>query len=272
MKHFFLEQYLESLLFKVGWIYREIVYVDGFAGPWLSQDEKFGDTSFGIALGKLRQVKEQLKKQGRNVRVRAILVEQDRAAYAKLQDVPSRFPDIAIETLHGDFIALCGTIKASIRSAFSFVFVDPKGFAVDTAELSKLISRDNCEVVFNLMFEFINRFKTLASLAPTYDRLYPGIDWRGRIDGTAATKHEIIGCFKDAMALVGKYPYCLEARILKPVANQHLYSLIYATRHPAGVEVFRDAQIKSMYEQAATRSSTGQRRREEKSHQAEMFE
>lgn len=272
VKHFFLEKYLDSLLFKVGHIYSEIAYVDGFAGPWQSQDERFLDTSFGIALGKLRQVKENLARSGRKIKVRAILVEQDAEAFARLQEVPARYPDIAIETLHGDFIALCPRIKTSLRSSFAFVFVDPKGFAVDTAALATLISRENCEVVFNLMFEFINRFKTLASLAPTYDRLYPGVDWRSRIDGTPATKHEILACFKEALSSVGKYPYCMETTILKPVANQHLYSLIYTTRHPAGVEVFRDVQIKAMYEQAATRANTGQRRREEKSHQAELFQ
>ena len=57
-KHYFLDAYLDGLVYKVGRTYDEIVYVDGFPGPWQNQNEEFQDTSFGIALTKLRQVKE----------------------------------------------------------------------------------------------------------------------------------------------------------------------------------------------------------------------
>ena len=46
VKHVFLERYLERLVHKTASIYPHIVYVDGFAGPWQSTNEKFEDTSF----------------------------------------------------------------------------------------------------------------------------------------------------------------------------------------------------------------------------------
>ena len=45
VKHVFLERYLEALIFKTASVYNHIVYVDGFAGPWQSANEKFEDTS-----------------------------------------------------------------------------------------------------------------------------------------------------------------------------------------------------------------------------------
>lgn len=57
VKHVFLEGYLERLVHKTGSIYPHIVYVDGYAGPWQSANEKFEDTSFGIALNALRGAK-----------------------------------------------------------------------------------------------------------------------------------------------------------------------------------------------------------------------
>jgi len=55
VKHTFLENYLEGLFFKTASIYNHIVYVDGFCGPWQSANEQFEDTSFGIALNRLRR-------------------------------------------------------------------------------------------------------------------------------------------------------------------------------------------------------------------------
>jgi len=76
VKHVFLERYLEALIFKTASVYNHIVYVDGFAGPWQSANERFEDTSFGIALNALRRAKETWKRGNRNVRMTAFLVEQ----------------------------------------------------------------------------------------------------------------------------------------------------------------------------------------------------
>ena len=38
LKHFFLERYLERVAYKVGSFAPEFVYVDGFSGPWKTED------------------------------------------------------------------------------------------------------------------------------------------------------------------------------------------------------------------------------------------
>src|SRR5258707_12320493 len=102
VKHVFLERSLEALIFKTASRYNHIVYVDGFAGPWQSAGEQFEDTSFGIALNALRRAKETWKKNGRAVKMMAILVEQNAAAHAKLATIPSKYPDITIKTYPTD--------------------------------------------------------------------------------------------------------------------------------------------------------------------------
>src|SRR5260221_8805341 len=94
VKHVFLESYLEVLVHKTASVFPQIVYVDGFAGPWQSADEKLGDTSFGIALNALRRAKASWKEKNREVQMSAYLVERDPTAYAKLAAVPARFPDV----------------------------------------------------------------------------------------------------------------------------------------------------------------------------------
>src|SRR5438128_3754004 len=83
VKHIFLERYLEALVHKTASTYPHIVYVDGFAGPWQSANERFEDTSFGIALNALRRAKASWKEK-RDVRMSAVLVERDPEAYKKL--------------------------------------------------------------------------------------------------------------------------------------------------------------------------------------------
>src|ERR1043166_6052995 len=69
VKHVFLESYLERLAHKTASVYRHIVYVDGYAGPWQSANERFEDTSFGIALNALRRAKASWKNNGRDIRM-----------------------------------------------------------------------------------------------------------------------------------------------------------------------------------------------------------
>src|SRR5438552_6714085 len=88
VKHVFLEGYLERLVHKTASVYPHIVYVDGFAGPWQSANERFKDTSFGVALNALRRAKGSWKARGRDVRMSAFLVERDAEAYEKLAQVP----------------------------------------------------------------------------------------------------------------------------------------------------------------------------------------
>ena len=88
VKHIFLERYLEALIFKTASTYNHIVYVDGFAGPWQSANEQFEDTSFGIALNALRRAKETWKKNGRDVRMTALLVRAECRGACATDDHP----------------------------------------------------------------------------------------------------------------------------------------------------------------------------------------
>ena len=126
VKHVFIESYLEKLVHKTASRYQYIVYVDGFAGPWLSANEKFEDTSFGIALNALRQAKSSWGAMGREVGMFAHLVECETAPYQQLASVPSRFPDIEVKTYNNDFLTVLPKILQRIpEDAFAFFLIDP---------------------------------------------------------------------------------------------------------------------------------------------------
>src|SRR6266849_1349796 len=244
VKHIFLERYLEALVFKTASKYPHIVYVDGFAGPWQSANERFEDTSFGVALSALRRAKEAWKKNGRDVRMSAFLVERDASAYAKLANIPAAFPDITIRTYSADFLAVLSEIlKATPGDAIAFFLIDPKGWRIPLQRLKPLLARPNSEVIFNFMFEFINRAANIDDpvVVAGLDELMPYGDWRGRLaeaeraEARPLTPVErkgiLVGVFTESLARLGSYKYVAETTVLRPLKDRPLYCLCYASRH-----------------------------------------
>ena len=185
IKHYFLRQYVEKLAFKIASAFDELVYVDGYSGPWKSGAENYEDTSFGIALQCLtaaRTTWKNMKHRPRSVRMTSHLVEADSKAFKELETIGPRFPEVSVFPHHGDFIKIAPRIASTIpQRAFTFALIDPKGFSLDLEALRPLLARPRTEVVFNLMYDFANRWTNLPALADTYDRLFPGIDWRNRL-------------------------------------------------------------------------------------------
>jgi three-Cys-motif partner protein len=285
VKHVFLERYLETLVHKTASAYPHIVYMDGFAGPWQSANEKFEDTSFGIALGALRRARESWKKNGRDVRMPAFLVERDPGAYARLAGVPARYPDIAIKTYGADFLEVLPTILRDIPGqAFAFFLIDPEGWRIPLRTLGPLLVRPHSEVIFNFMFDFINRAANIDEpvIVSGLDELIPSGNWRAKLDEAESAGHGpvspderkaiLVGAFTESLATLGNYAYVAETTILRPLRDRPLYCLCYATRSPRGIEVFRDCQIKALEEQSKTRAATKVKHATTSSGQGEFFE
>ncbi len=102
---------------------------------------------------------------GRTVRMSAHLVERDQTAYAQLASIPSRYPDIAIKTYSADFLTVLPSVLNAVPSdAFAFFFIDPKGWRIRLRALKPMLARSNSEVVFNFMFDFINRAASIGMI------------------------------------------------------------------------------------------------------------
>lgn len=285
VKHYFLGNYMEGLAFKIASWADDFVYVDGFSGPWQTGEQDFQDTSFGIALATLRKAKDEWKRiRGRDVRMTALLVEKNARAYARLQQIKELFPDIRIETFHGEFTALVPALVRAIPSnAFTFVLMDPKGFAIDMDAVAPLISRPRTEVLFNFMFDFINRFALHddPDVVAGLEKLMPRSGWRqrlGRVAQTvsseelpAARKDVLVDCFSETLRRIGRFDHVLETPVYYPLRDRTFYSLVYATRSPAGVEVFRDCQVSTLKQQDDRREEAKVVDRVRRSGQDEMF-
>ena len=283
VKHVFLEHYLETLVHKTASAYPHIVFVDGFAGPWQSANERFEDTSFGIALNALRRAKASWKDR-RDVRMSAFLVERDPEAYKQLAQVPTRYPDISIKTYPSDFLTVLPAILNDISAdAFAFFLIDPKGWRIPLNALAPMLARANSEVIFNFMFDFINRAASIKEpvVVSGLNELIPHGNWRTQLDKAERAsgvltadqrKAILVDSFAESLAQLGSYKYVAETTVLRPLKDRPLYCLFYATRHPSGIEVFRDCQIKALKEQSKTRAATKVKHAETSTGQGEIFQ
>jgi three-Cys-motif partner protein len=282
VKHYFLAAYLEALIFKIASRYDTVVYVDGYSGPWQSGSERFSDTSFGIALNTLRSAKETWKAKGRTVEMKAVLVEERDEAFSRLTELQPEYPDVSITPLKGDFRRNIDLILRSIPAdAFAFILIDPLGWRIPIDDIAPLLSRPNTEVLFNFMFDFINRAASMAHSVNGLDELLPVPGWReelaaldktGTPEGrSAGRKRILIDAFRETMRQKGNYPYVAEMPVLRPMKNRTLYSLVYASRSRTGIKVFRDCQAKALIEQDCVRSTTKVALAAEATGQGDMF-
>jgi hypothetical protein len=168
--------------------------------------------------------------------------------------------------------------------AFAFFLIDPKGWRIALNALAPMLVRANSEVIFNFMFDFINRAASIKdpAIVSGLDELMPFGDWRAEL---AEAEHDrpggltsdqrkaiLVGGFSKSLRKLGKYEYVAETTVLRPLKDRPLYCLFYATRHQTGIEVFRDCQVKALMEQSKTRAATKVRHAETSSGQKEIFQ
>jgi three-Cys-motif partner protein len=273
LKHFFLERYLETVAFHIGYTHREFVYVDCFSGPWRSADEDLADTSIRIALDKLNYVRDGLAAQKRYARIRAIFVEKDARAFRTLESALEEHRRAIITTpLVGSFEENIPKIIEVVGSAFTLFFIDPKGwsgFAMDN--IRPILLHQPGEVIVNFMYDFINRFinypdpTTEASL----DRCFGTAGWRS-IRDSADREVASLACYKEQLRETGAYQYVTSTRILKPRSDRAYFHLVYATRNPKGILKFREVEKRTINEQDAVRASAQRQYRETHTGQTEF--
>jgi three-Cys-motif partner protein len=255
--------------------------VDCFSGPWNARSEKFEDSSFAIALNELRKARDTLADQrGRNVRLRCFFLEKNRAAYAQLKEFADSVTDAEIETRNAtleesipditDFVRLGGA------KAFPFIFIDPTGwtgFGMET--IAPLLRLNPGEVLINFMTGHIRRFldSPQEEARDSFKRLFGSGSFREKIEGMAQQNREdaAVQEYTSNAKKVGGFNHGCSAIVLNPEMDRTHFNLIYLTRRPEGVEVFKDAEKKAMEVQETARAEAQQRKRIARQGQSELF-
>lgn len=269
IKHLLLEGYLEKLLYIIGWNaselgHSEVIYVDCFAGPWQESADDLTDTSIGISLALLAKVQIRLAGAGRNVKFKAIYVEQDRQSFTKLNAyLASRTPsNISTECINGDFCSLIPEISAKCAGdGFAFFFIDPKGWStVKPGLLDPLLKRPRSEFLINFMYDFVNRTVPMGQLRTEIAALFDQqIDAKSLPNDPSLRESMIVEMYRAAIVTrANTHKYKAQsgyATILDPLKDRTKYHLVYLTRHPLGIVRFMEQSEKVDPIQAAVRTA-----------------
>jgi three-Cys-motif partner protein len=272
LKHFFLERYLERVAYKVGSFVKEFVYVDGFSGPWRTEDPGFADSSFIIAIDKLRHVRDGLAKIGRTPKIRCLFVEPHSSAYPLLKQATANVTDLEIVTLNAEFEQAIPQIQKAIGPAFSLVFIDPTGWTgFGLRQIAPILQHNPGEVIINFMFDHINRFLDAPEPEMSFDDLFGGRGWKEAIGAGAKREDAIVRLYTERMKSTGGFRFATSTRIKKPMSDRSYFYLVYGTRHPEGLLEFRKVEQREVAEQERVRLDAQQLARVAKTGQAELF-
>lgn len=274
LKHFFLERYLETVAFHIGYTHQSFVYADCFSGPWKATDETLADTSIRIALDKLNYVRDGLAAQQCYANIRAVFIEKDAAAFQALQAALDQHRG-AIKTtaLAGAFEDNIKPLLREVGTTFSFCFIDPKGwtgFAMD--HIAPILQHQPGEVMVNFMYDFINRFINYPDPATerSLDQFFGTTTWRN-IRNANDRETASLECYKEQLRTIGGFSYVTSTRILKPHSDRAYFHLVYATRNPKGITEFRRIEKQTVKEQNTVRTTAQREHRETKTGQAELI-
>jgi three-Cys-motif partner protein len=281
VKHFILQKYLERFAYIVGSHWDVLTYVDCFSGPWNARSEKFEDSSFAIALKELRNARDALAKQrGRNVQLRGFFLEKNRAAYAKLKEFADSSTDAEIETrnasLEESIRGIADFVRRGGQNAFPFIFIDPTGWTgFEMETIAPLLRLNPGEVLINFMTGHIRRFLESPDeeTQESFKRLFGSGAFRAKVQGLAQLEREdaaVEEYTRNAKA-VGGFNFGCNAIVFHPELDRTHFNLIYLTRNPKGIEVFKEAEKKAMEVQEASRAEAQQRKRVARKGQSELF-
>lgn len=274
IKHFFLEMYLEKVAYKIGSFNENFAFIDGFSGPWRTSDEAFEDTSFMIAIRKLRQVREGLQKTGRAFDIKCVFVEKNPTAFKQLQSAVANIHDIEILTINGEFEGSIQNIVKEVEGRFTLSFIDPTGWTgYSLNKISSLLNHKPGEVIINFMFDHINRFADHSDpkVSKGLDDLFGSDEWRDYSSAASSRENALVERYSNKIKEVGAFKFVAHTEVKKPLHERTYFHLIYGTRHPQGILEFRAAEKKSSKKQETVRASARFRDRAEKTGQADLF-
>lgn len=249
-KHEILRRYLEAwtaILSRGG--FPTIGYVDGFAGPGIYDNGE--DGSPVIALKAALKHQDKIKAE-----IRFLFIEHDKKRAAQLRAciaalaVPGNFKVQIVEGLtfeqgfRAHLLEPCRNARRPLPPTFAFI--DPFGWkGVPFALVKEILANPSCEVLFNFMYEEINRFIEHPDQPKNFDDLFGSSDWRGvrQIADTHARREFLHGLYVRQLCgeARARYVRSFEMRNKKDATD---YFLFFATNSPKGMEKMKEAMWK----------------------------
>lgn len=251
-KHDLMQKYLGGWFPILGKWNGRIVFFDGFAGPGIYAAGEMGSPLIAI---------ETLLDHALFPRFTATEFlflfcepEPDRAAAlrARLEEFATGrggLPkNVMYDVAQATFVEAAEDLTNEIeeqkkRLAPTFAFIDPFGFSgVPLDLIARLLNFDKCEVFFNFMYNFVNRFATAGNVDPHLEAIFGTDEYLRAGDyGTADDRREfLLELYKRQLREVAGFPYVLRFDMYNQKGH-NTYSMFYGTRSLSGLKLMKSA-------------------------------
>ena len=278
VKHLVLRGYLERVAWNILSFRDEFVFVDGFSGPWKARTASYADTSFGIAIERLRAVRDGFLKAPlrKKKRLRCVFVEKGEGAFKKLSAAAAAANDLDAKAIHGRFEDKVTEVRRLVGSSFALTFIDPTGWSFDLAKLSPILRQDG-EVLVNFMFEHFRRFidDKRPEIRRSQNLPFGDAEWRKPYEEllkAGLSKEEaVLELFKRQLKAIGNFKFVASARVQHRLVNKSHFYLVYGTRHEKGLVEFREVEKKAMHAEEHCRIEAKQDHEVQRTHQLPLL-
>lgn len=258
VKHAILREYLKRWLpiltrqaNKLGVQSREILFIDGFAGPGEYQGGEPGSPVIALkaALDHTVQFPHP---------VRMLFIESRRDRFERLQQVlapllqkANSSPNIrAVEPRQGDCDTVLNEILADfeqrrIRFGPALAFLDQFGYGAVSMDLIKrVLAFPQCEVFTYLDYKDMNRWITDLNKATTFTRAFGGDEWRRCIDLPEKLRRDrLLALYKQALKDRADAKFVVSF-LMYDKKDVPLYWLVFCTNSLRGIEEMKKAMWK----------------------------
>lgn len=278
LKHRVLDEYLSGWAHKLGSVARKMAvklwYVDCFSGPWKARTTDLSDTSIFLGLNALQAARTTWAEKAVLIQLGAIFIEKDATAFAELQKVVAQHATgIDAHTFHGRFADHLEDIQRLVGNDAAFFLVDPTGWdGAAMRYIAPLVSRGRRDVLVNVMFDHINRFKDdpRAFLREQMKEFFGLAD----ADIQAGLgEEELMAFYRERLRTVCGLPYTADLAVPHPTVERTKFRLVVGGHHPEVLRLFRDVERKVMGEEAAVvRTEAKERDRLDRSGQMALFD
>lgn len=255
-KHDILRRYLGAWFPKVSSRESKLVYIDGFAGPGTYTTGEPGSPL--VALDTLMEHRHFDAMSARTSFVFGFVEEDPRRVASLTAAIADYFkskggqPDnVTYEVAQGTFEDRANDILASIspgkRLAPTLAFIDPFGFGgVRMDTIRRLTDFPKCEVLTSFMYNSLKRWTNHPEdwVHDHLRGLFNTDDYRAAKGLTGTARRQFLhDLYKAQLKDAGDFKYALDFE-MENLRGQNVYSLIYVTRHIAGLKAMKDAMWK----------------------------
>lgn len=239
-KHQLLTGYLDAWIGILGSWAKDVLLIDGFAGPGKYKDHEPGSPLLMLDAYLDRPGRESLKPT-----FHYLFIEENEQRCDHLRgvvadrEIPPGLVDV--EIVCDDFSAIFPSKLAEICSKIgtvppTFAFIDPFGAGDEAAQLaSNLVGLPRCEALVYVPITFLARFVTTADMEPTLNRLYNGDSWRPARDvpDLSSRKQILQDAFIDRLKLSCDHVRPFE---IEPDDGRNSYVLFFGTNNRLGLQ------------------------------------